>query len=81
MFTSSRRKRHEEAVDAVTFPCYDALFVRQRTHRFCKQVLEYDDHGNLLRHETQRISGDTMTVSCYEYIGTDGSISGSIPEE
>lgn len=45
-----------------------------------KQILEYDDHGNLLRHETQRLSGDTMTISCYEYIGTDGSISGGIPE-
>ena len=40
----------------------------------------YDDNGNLLRHKTQRLSGDTMTVSCCEYIKTDRSISGSIPE-
>lgn len=46
-----------------------------------KQILEYDDHGNLLRHEVQKLSGDTTTISCYEYIGTDGSISGSITEE
>ena len=45
------------------------------------RVLEYDDHGNLLRLESQRLSGITQTVSCYEYIGTDGSISGGIPEE
>lgn len=45
-----------------------------------KQLLEYDDFGNLLRHESQNLSGDTLTVSCYEYIGTDGSISSGIPE-
>ena len=46
-----------------------------------KKVLEYDDHGNLLRLESQNLSGVTQTVSCYEYVGTDGSISGGIPEE
>ena len=46
-----------------------------------KRVLEYDDFGNLLRLEVQKLSGITTTVSCYEYIGTDGSISSGIPEE
>ena len=45
-----------------------------------KQVLEYDGHGNLLRLEAQDLSGATKSISCYEYIGTDGSISGGIPE-
>ena len=45
-----------------------------------KRVLEYDSHGNLLRLEAQDLSGATTTVSCYEYIGTDGSISSGIPE-
>ena len=45
-----------------------------------KQVLEYDNHGNLLRLESQDLSGAPMTISCYEYIGTDGSISSGIPE-
>ena len=45
-----------------------------------KRLLEYDDHGNLLRLESRKLSGETLTVSCYEYIGTDGSISSGIPE-
>ena len=45
-----------------------------------KRVLEYDDHGNLLRLESQHPTGITLSVSCYEYIGTDGSISSGIPE-
>lgn len=45
-----------------------------------KLILEYDDFGNLLRMESQKPSGDTLSVSCYEYIGTDGSISSGIPE-
>ena len=45
-----------------------------------KSVLEYDDFGNLLRLESQHPTGITLSVSCYEYIGTDGSISGGIPE-
>jgi len=45
-----------------------------------KQLLEYDDHGNLLRLESQDLSGTTRSVICYEYIGTDGSISSGIPE-
>ena len=46
-----------------------------------KRILEYDDFGNLLRLEVQKLSGITTSVSCYEYVGTDGSISGGIPEE
>jgi len=45
-----------------------------------KQLLEYDDHGNLLRLESQDLSGTTRSVICYEYIGTDRSISSGIPE-
>ena len=45
-----------------------------------KRLLEYDEYGNLLRLESQDLSGNTLTLSCYEYIGTDGSISGGIPE-
>lgn len=45
-----------------------------------KQLLEYDDYGNLLRLESQDRLGATRTVSCYEYIGTDGSLSSGIPE-
>ena len=45
-----------------------------------KSLLEYDDYGNQLRHESQDLSGNTLTLSCYEYIGTDGSISSGIPE-
>ena len=43
-------------------------------------IYEYDDYGNLLRLESQDLLGTTLTVSCYEYIGTDGSISSGIPE-
>ena len=45
-----------------------------------KIILEYDDFGNLLRLESQHPKGITLSVSCYEYIGTDGSISSGIPE-
>lgn len=45
-----------------------------------KHLLEYDDYGNLLRLESQDLLGTTQTVSCYEYIGTDGTISSGIPE-
>ncbi len=45
-----------------------------------KHLLEYDDHGNLLRLESQNLSGATQTRLCYEYIGTDGSITSGIPE-
>ena len=45
-----------------------------------KQLLEYDDYGNLLRLESQDLLGTTRSVICYEYIGTDGSISSGIPE-
>lgn len=45
-----------------------------------KLLMEYDDYGNLLRLESQDLLGTTLTVSCYEYIGTDGSISSGIPE-
>lgn len=45
-----------------------------------KQLLEYDDYGNLLRLESQDLLGTTQTVICYEYIGTDGTISSRIPE-
>lgn len=44
------------------------------------QILEYDDAGNLLRLESQNLSGATQTRLCYEYIGTDGSITSGIPE-
>ena len=44
-----------------------------------KLILEYDDFGNLLRLESQKPSGAILTVCCYEYIGTDGSISSGIP--
>ena len=46
-----------------------------------KIILEYDGFGNLLRLESQHPSGITLSVSCYAYIGTDGSISSGIPEE
>ena len=52
----------------------DGTFISQK-------VLEYDDNGNLLRLESQHPTGITLSVSCYEYIGTDGSISSGIPEE
>lgn len=45
-----------------------------------KQLLEYDDFGNLLRQETQDLLGTPLSLSCMEYIGTDGSISSGIPE-
>lgn len=45
-----------------------------------KQLLEYDDYGNLLRHESQDRQGALRTVSCMEYIGTDGTVSSGIPE-
>lgn len=45
-----------------------------------KVILEYDDHGNLLRLETQDLQGTTLSLSCSEFIGTDGSISSGIPE-
>ena len=45
-----------------------------------KRLLEYDAYGNLLRLESQDLLGTTQTVSCYEYIGTDGTISSGIPE-
>ncbi len=44
------------------------------------QLLEYDDHGNLLRQESRDLLGTTLSLSCMEYIGTDGSISSGIPE-
>lgn len=45
-----------------------------------KQILEYDDAGNLLRHEVRDLSGSLMGLTCYEYIGTDGTVSSGIPE-
>lgn len=45
-----------------------------------KQLLEYDDYGNLLRLESQDLLGTTRSVICYEYIGTDGTVSSAIPE-
>jgi len=45
-----------------------------------KLVLEYDDYGNLLRQESQDLLGTMLSISCTEYIGTDGSISSGIPE-
>ena len=45
-----------------------------------KQLLEYDDYGNLLRHESQDRLGALRTVSCMEYVGTDGTVSSGIPE-
>lgn len=45
-----------------------------------KLILEYDDHGNLLRLESQDLLGTTQSIICYEYTGTDGSISSRIPE-
>lgn len=41
--------------------------------------LEYDDAGNLLRYEICDLLGTMKSLSCYEYIGTDGSISSGIP--
>ena len=45
-----------------------------------KQLLEYDEYGNLLRLESQDRLGASRTVMCMEYIGTDGRVSGGIPE-
>ena len=45
-----------------------------------KRLLEYDKYGNLLRLESQDLLGTTLSLSCSEYIGTDGSISSGIPE-
>ena len=45
-----------------------------------KRLLEYDDYGNLLRLESQDLLGTTLTVNCIEYMGTDGTVSGRIPE-
>ena len=45
-----------------------------------KRLLEYDEYGNLLRLESQDRLGAARTVMCMEYIGTDGRVSGSIPE-
>lgn len=45
-----------------------------------KLLMEYDDFGNQLRYEYQDLLGTTLYISCMEYIGTDGSISGGIPE-
>lgn len=44
------------------------------------RILEYDDAGNLLRYEICDLLGATKNLTCYEYIGTDGSISSGIPE-
>lgn len=44
------------------------------------RVLEYDDAGNLLRLETRDLRGTRLSYSCYEYVGTDGSISSGISE-
>lgn len=46
-----------------------------------KRLLEYDDYSNLLRLESQDLLGTTLTVSCYEYIGTDGTVSSGIPND
>lgn len=45
-----------------------------------KHLLEYDDYGNLLRLESQDRLGAARTVTCMEYIGTDGTVSSGIPE-
>ena len=45
-----------------------------------KRLLEYDDYGNLLRLESQDLLGTTLSLSCMEYMGTDGTISSGIPE-
>lgn len=45
------------------------------------RILEYDDAGNLLRYEIRDLLGTVTRLSCYEYIGTDGSISSGIPEQ
>lgn len=45
-----------------------------------RRLLEYDDYGNLLRLESQDLLGTTRSVICYEYIGTDGSISSGLPK-
>ena len=44
------------------------------------RVLEYDDAGNLLRLESRDLRGTRLSYLCYEYTGTDGSISSGIPE-
>lgn len=44
-------------------------------------VVCYDDAGNLLKQETYDILGTLQMRICYEYVGTDGSVSGMIPEE
>ena len=45
------------------------------------QILEYDDAGNLLCLEARDLLGTRLSYSCYEYVGTDGSVSSGIPEE
>lgn len=45
-----------------------------------KVLLEYDRYGNLLRQESQDLSGKPLTVSYKEYVGTDGTVSSGIPE-
>lgn len=45
-----------------------------------KTLLEYDRYGNLLRQESQDLSGKPLTVSYKEYVGTDGTVSSGIPE-
>lgn len=44
------------------------------------RILEYDDAGNLLRYEIRDLLGTRKRLTCYEYIGTDGSISSGIPD-
>lgn len=44
------------------------------------RILEYDDAGNLLRLESRDLLGSRLSLSCSEFVGTDGSISSGIPE-
>lgn len=44
------------------------------------RILEYDDAGNLLRYEIRDLLGTRKSLTCYEYIGTDGSVSSGIPD-
>ena len=43
------------------------------------RIMEHDNFGNLLRYEIRDLLGTMKSLSCYEYIGTDGSISSGIP--
>lgn len=59
---------------------YGTVYNPDGTPRF-KTLTVQDTFGNILLEETYDVLGTFQERTCYEYIGTDGSISSGFPEE